>query len=86
MFSASAFGGGFGDGIENARVVFGGDFAGRVGVGVKNAGEFNLHCGLCQFRVNAGMILSEGADAQDGHPDFRDCGCHAPSLPLKTKN
>lgn len=75
-------GSGFGDGPENARVVFGGDFMGRVGVGVKNSGEFNLS-GSSEFGVNAGMFLAKRADTEDGHSDYV-VDCHDPSLPLKT--
>ena len=64
-----AGGGGFGDGIENARVVFGGDFAGGLGVGVINAGEFDLSGGG-QFGVDADVFFAERAGAEDGHFDL----------------
>ena len=85
MFSASLAAAASAMELKTRGVVFGGDFAGGVGVGVENAGELNLPGGG-EFGVNAGVILSERADAEDGHADFRDCGCHAASLPLKTKN
>ena len=72
-------GGGFGDRIENARVVFGGDFAGGVGVRVKNAGEFH-QTGGGEFGVNADVFLAERTGAEDGDFDLR---CHAGSLPVK---
>ena len=64
-----AGGGGFGDGIEDARIVLRGDFAGRVGVGVVNAGEFDLSGGG-EFGVDANVILAERAGAEDGDFDF----------------
>ena len=71
-----AGGGGFGDGIENAQLVFLGDFAGGFGVSIVNAGEFHLAGGV-EFGINAGVMLTERAGAEDGDFDF----CHARSLP-----
>jgi len=62
-------GSGLGDGVENARIVFGGDFAGRVGLGVEDAGEFNL-AGGCKFSVNADVVLSQRPGAENGDFDL----------------
>ena len=64
-----AGGGGFGDGIKNARTVFGGDFARGVGVGVEDAGEFHLAAGG-EFGVDADVVLSQRAGAEDGDFDL----------------
>ena len=64
-----AGGGGFGDGIKNARVVPGGDFSGGVGIRVENAGEFDKTCGG-EFGVNADMVLAERTGAEDGDFDL----------------
>ena len=60
---------GFSDGGENTRLVPGGDFARGVRIYVKNAGELDLS-GFRQVRVNAGVILSQRTDAQNGHSDL----------------
>ena len=71
-----AGGGGFGDGAKDLELVFLGDFAGRLGVRVENAGEFHLAGGV-EFGINARVVLAEGAGPQHGDFDF----CHARSLP-----
>jgi hypothetical protein len=71
-----AGGGSLGNGMENVRVMFGGDFLGGVRLGVEDAGEFHL-AGSGEFRVNADMILTQRARAEDGDFDLR---CHAGSL------
>ena len=80
MFTRVAGGGGLGDGVENARAVFGGDFAGGVGGRVVNAGEFHL-AGGGQFGVDADVFFAQRAGAEDGDANFVD-SCHAASLPL----
>jgi hypothetical protein len=71
--------GGFGDGIENVRVVPGRDFAGSIRIRVENAGEFH-QTGGGEFGVNADVILTERAGAKNGDFDF--C-CHAGSLKFR---
>ena len=58
-----AGGGGFGQGGENARAVFCGDFAGGFGGGVIDAGELHL-AGGGEFGIDAGVFLAERTDAQ----------------------
>ena len=64
-----AGGSGFGDGIENFRAMFGGDFAGGVGIGVENSGEFDVSGGG-EFGVDANVMLSERAGSQNGDFDL----------------
>src|SRR5665213_627012 len=72
-----AGGGGFGDGGEDVQFMFLRDFAGGFGVHVVNAGEFHLPGGV-EFGINAGVMLTERAGAEDGDFDF----CHGRSLPV----
>ena len=58
MAISTSNGSGFGNGIENAGVVFGGDFAGRIGIDVEDSGELDLS-GFGQFGVKARVILSQ---------------------------
>jgi len=74
-----AGGGGFGDGREDVQLVFLRDFARRFRVRVVNAGEFNRP-GSVEFGIDAGVMLTERAGAEDGDFDF----CHARSLPVNT--
>ncbi len=63
-----AGGGGLGEGGEDAGLALGGDAARGLGIGVENAGEFDL-AGLGEFGVNAGVFLAERTHAEDGHSD-----------------
>ena len=76
-----AGGGGFGDGGEDAELVFLCDFAGGFGVRVVNAGEFHRAGGV-EFGVDAGVVLAEGTGAEHGDFYF----CHARSLPATGGN
>ena len=67
-----AGGGGFGDGIKNARLIFLRNFAGGFGVRIKNSGELDKP-GVVKFGIDAGMMLTERTGAEDGDFDF----CHA---------
>ena len=62
-------GSGLGDGVENARIMFGGDFAGGFGRRIVNAGEFNLSRRR-QLGVDADVVLSERPGAEDGDFDL----------------
>ena len=70
-------GSGLGDGGKDLELVFRGDGAGGFGVRVVNAGEFDVAGGV-EFGINAGVMLTERAGAENGDFDF----CHAQSLPV----
>ncbi len=62
-------GSGLGDGVENAHIMFGGDFARGVGLDVEDAGEFHL-AGCGEFSVNADVVLSQRPGAENGDFDL----------------
>ena len=64
-----AGGGGLGDGAEYAQFMFLRNLAGGFRVGVVYAGEFHL-TGGGEFRIDAGMMLTERPGAEDGDFDL----------------
>ena len=62
-------GSGFGGGFKDACLVPGGDSSGGIGVGVKNAGEFDV-TGGGQFGIDADVFLAERTGAQNSDLDL----------------
>ena len=69
MFSASLAAAASAMELKTRSIVFRGDFAGGFGVGVVNAGEFDLSGGG-EFGINADVMLPERAGAEDGDFDL----------------
>ena len=64
-----ARGGGFGDRFENVQLKFLAYLARRLGVRVKNAGEFH-DARRVQFGINPRVMLTERTGAENGDFDF----------------
>ena len=80
-------GGGIGNGVEDLNAVFGGNFICRVRVGVINPGELDLP-GLCQFSIDARVVLAQRANSENSDADFVCVCClmfrsHRQSLPAR---